>query len=178
MNQQQRKYVTQRVNQIFQARTARINQEYMDSESRRAATQVHPQYPNYKDIVLKLAGFESPVVLKAEGTELETLIRNMDNGMPTTPRRRVQPNFQGFVQNVHYYPNPTGLQTLVYPLNRAEVDAYEAEIEASEQRHRTHVTDRIAALTLAYNRCMDAIMLGEYSEQIQAAIHSFENMEV
>jgi hypothetical protein len=174
MNQQQRKYVTQRMHQIVAQRRATIEEQYRNEEQQVQAY-VIPQYPSQADILLKLAGFDSPAVLRYQGEELKEAIEASQHHTPRQSSYRPDPLSPGASI---FYPVAAGLQTVVFPLNQEELAANEELIAQAVERRKVRLTDRIDALTHAYNRCMDEIMLGEYSHQIQAAISAFENLEV
>jgi hypothetical protein len=175
MNQQQRKYVTQRIQHIYNNRKAEIEREFNVAQQNLGGSLVVPAYHSHKDILLALAGFESPAVMRYQGEELKMQIEDIGRVNPRQSQYRTDP-FNNGAQV--YYPDPSGVQKLVYPSNQAELDQNEELINQFVENRKTQLIDRTDALTLAYNRCMDQIMLGEYSHQIQAAISAFENLEV
>jgi hypothetical protein len=174
MNQQQRKYVTQRMHQIVAQRRATIEEQFRNEEQQ-VQSYVTPRYPTQAEILLKLAGFDSPAVLRYQGEELREAIVASQQNTPRQNSYRPDPLNPGASI---FYPVAAGLQTMVFPLNQEELAANEELIAQAVERRKVRLTDRIDALTHAYNQCMDEIILGENAHMIQRAIEAFETMEV
>lgn len=153
MNQNQRKYATERINQICNAKAKEIATAFDSVETNKPKPILPQQWHTQRDILRALIGLSSPVILKSN---LEELIdQNFSAGSPYS----------------------THLAILTQPQNNPLIQENKAYNDAIDVRRKTQVNDRIEALNAAARRAMDTIMLGDEAAAL-AAVAAFEGFTV
>lgn len=151
MNQTQRKHIQTRLADIYSRKRDAVRAAFTANPDNKFKTRPYPMYPSQVQLVLKLAGFESPAILKYTGEELKEAILN-------DPRLSVN-NFAD-------------------PINKALIDEADTHNAVISDRNRVEVDTKLAVYKSHHDRCLDTLVLSNDLEYITSAITTFENFEV
>ena len=150
MNQAQRKHIQERLKTILNEKSNKVQSEFNSKPENRFLNRPVHQYPTQIQILQKLAGFESPAVLKIEGEELKEALRRHPNMAPNI---------------------------FVHPVNQSEMDAYLTKDAEIAERRRTEVEMKVMQLRNRYNHYNDILMLSKDEAYILRCIEDFAAME-
>jgi len=157
MNQTQRKYALDRINQILNTKINALHNNFVTQYGH------SPQlpslvFPNHVEIIkaLVIKAFFPKVESNIKFVSVEGVQQFLDNPM------------------VGYGVDTT---KLVKAINQAELDASKVSIDNYKLLFEQNVTPRVNTLKAAANTANDVIMLGEDAEAT-AAINNFNNLEI
>lgn len=162
MNQTQRKYASNRVDEIRSIKVAKLNQALTVKiqESKLGPPIVNYIYPSPREIVKALIDLPSTAVL-------------LDS-------EDVEAKLEEFMDNIKYYSghkdNRSDLQRLVQPTNTVEIEAAK-EVNNINTAWRNETNLLINAVSEEARRVKDSIILGD-NEEVLMTIKAFENQDL